>query len=264
MRVVALLILSISALLAASARAEPGVGSFDLGVWRGSPVSNDTGFASCAMEAFFGRKDAPVALTIGLDRLSGWTVAIRSDQFMMHTGSRIKAGLAFDDGAPVDVTGDVVTPTSVSFGFPTTDLLDRHQSARKLVLIFSDAALPFALSRFDEASQALRNCVAANATSLSQQQAVDTAAQASPVPVVADAKPGEPQPVNPGLLSEIVAPLLVGFVGSVLLVMLLGAILFHIVRARAQSRYLRLWSAEYRSSATRPLTVGLLETRAAA
>ncbi|HLG86885.1 MAG TPA: hypothetical protein VKZ79_06775 [Alphaproteobacteria bacterium] len=262
MRPVALMIVSISMLIAMSARAQPVDGGFDLGVWHGSPASNDGGFASCGMEALFGRRDSPVALTIGLDRLRGWTVTLRSDEFMMHTGGRIKAGLAFDDEIPVDVTGDVVNPTTVSFRFLTTALLDRHQRARKLVLVLSDAALPFALSQFEEAMQALRGCVAANVTSSSEQPAA--APLAIPVSAAIDLKPSEAQPADARLLSRIVTPLMVGFVGSVLLVLLLGAVLFQIVRARAQSRYFRLWTAEYRASVTPVLAMGLLDRRAAA
>jgi hypothetical protein len=262
MRAVALLIVSISMLIAVSARAQLVDGSFDLGVWRGSPASTDGGFTACDMEALFGRRDSPVALTIGLDRLRGWSVTLRSDEFMMHSGGQIRAGLAFDEEPPVDVTGDVISPSSVSFRFPTTTLLDRHQQARKLVLVLSDAALPFALSQFAEATQALRACVAANVTSSSEQAA--TAPLALPVSAAADLKPSQAAPADARLLSRIVTPLMVGFVGSVLLVLLFGAVLFQIIRARAQSRYFRLWTAEYRASVTPVLAMGLLDQRAAA
>jgi len=259
MRVLAALILSISTLAwTVGARADAGDGSFNVGVWRGAPVATDGSFTYCGMQAFFGQRDAPVALTIGLDRMRGWSVAIRSGQFALPAG-HIKAGLAFDDEAPVDVQGEVESATTVSFNFPDTKLLDRHLQSRKLVLIFSDAALPFVLSGFDEATKALRGCVAANAGPATEQPATEETAGAAPTVAYLGAKAANPEPVNPRLFSEIVGPMIVGFVGSVLLVLLAGSVLFQIVRTRAKSRYLRLWSEEYRSTATRPVTVGLFD-----
>lgn len=264
MRLLVATILSLSLLAWSGAHAQIGDGSFNVGAWHGSPVSTDGGFAYCGMQAFFGRKDAPVGLTIGLDQLRGWTIAVRGDQFALTTG-QIKAGLAFDDETPIDVRGEIESPTMISFRFPSTDLLDRHLRSRKLVLIFHDAALPFALSGFEDATKALRSCVAANTAAPAEQPVVETAT-AVPAPVVASpaASSTEREPPNPRLWSEVVGPMIIGFIGSVTTVLLIGGIVFQVARVRARSRYLRLWSAEYRSSATRPSSMSLPEMRAAA
>jgi hypothetical protein len=250
MRFLACLIVSIGLLASAAVRAEPGDGGFDIGPWHGSPAND-----GCRMEAFFGRQEAPVALTIGLDRARGWTLAIRSSQFVLR-GRQIKGGIAFDDEHPTDIRGDVVSPTTVSFAFPDTQLLDRHAASRKLALVFSDVALPFVLPGFENATRALRDCAAANAAA----SAGPAASIVTPVAFVTAAASG-PVAEDPRLFSEIVAPMIVGFVGSVLAVLLSAAILFQIVRARARTRYFRQWNAEYRATAAQPMAV---ELRAAA
>lgn len=258
MRGALIFILFVSAFIATidRARGNASDGSFDIGVWHGSPVVAEGSFAFCSMFVLFGRKAVPSVLVIAIDKKQGWTVAISSDEFKLPIG-RIKAGLAFDDEAPVDVLGEIRSPTMISFGFPTTELLDHHVGARKLVLIFRDAVLPFALPRFAEAAQALRDCLRTNSvlatSSPATNQSVQTESVAqAPAVVPAPAAAANPAAVSLHLSSELVGLTIVGVVGSVLVFLGTVIVLFTIRRARMESRYFHLWSAEYRETSAAP------------
>lgn len=236
------------------ARADAPDSAFRIGAWQGTPMDSDGAFAFCGMTAIYGQKDAPVALTIGLDRDLGWMVAMSSDQFKLPLG-KIKAGLAFDDEAPIDVQGDVKSPIMMSFRFDKTDNLDRHIAAKKLVLIFRDVALPFTLPQFAEAAKALRSCLQTNMPPIAATAALEPLAPqadvaASPVP------PPMPAPSRAGtarqsrLFVDLIEPLFVGFAGSVLIVILAGCLIFGVARARMKTRYQEEWSREYRTAPT--------------
>jgi len=255
-------ILAASLVALSGARADGPDANFRIGAWQGAPVSTDGAFAFCGMTALYGQKSAPAALTVALDARQGWTVAVSSDQLRLPVGT-ITAGLAFDDEAPVEIEGEASSPVMMSFHFRDTAILDRHAGARKLVLIFSDMAQPFMLSRFAEAVAALKSCqqsgagaptLAAESTpaAASASPPAASAQIAAPVAIRADAAPwppaGRPAPTDLRLFSDLVGPLAVGFVGSVLIVVLAGFAFFEITQTRRKSEYRGRWSAEYRSA----------------
>ena len=251
LRAVFMFVLFIWAFFPSPAWAELADGSFDVGSWHGSAVNADGSFAFCSMFGLFGRNTAPLALAIALNDSRGWTLAISSDRLKLPVGP-IKARLAFDDEPPSEIRGEIRSPTVIAFSFGTTDLLDRHSGAGKLVLTFHELALPFDLPQFAAALGSLRDCLRLHAATTVVFQPLTEMQILAPAPVQTIFIMPVQVREGLGLRVRLIGLVAISCLASPFLLLLAVTLSFATWHLRMRSRYLSLWRAEYRGQSLSP------------
>ena len=151
------LALSFLLLLGTSARAQPLAPGVQQQAWRVAPVKDAGVFVFCSMSATFDSGDAPVTLTIALDRANDWAVSVHGERLSLPLGP-VGGQLWFDDQEPTGLNGVVRVSNTVSFLLRGPALLEANANAKKLTLAFANKSLRFDLGSFPGAVQSLKGC----------------------------------------------------------------------------------------------------------